>query len=273
MRLALFNLDCLATHDVIRSFIMEHRADIAVVGLSPPFRAARGGFVGQSAYHLYNSGSDFSNFLACNFVLPRLAGAFQQLMPSSGVPTLSGLCAELGIPVIRIDDVNEPSVLAELARLNVDLIVSCYFDQIFKGPIIALPRYGAYNIHTSLLPMNRGPMPVIHGAVAEPASLGVTVHRIDQDIDTGAIVAQESYAPHATETVLQMMRALHRRGLELLMAKLPDVVRDAAELRPQSAGSYESFPSRATLRALKRRGRKLFDFGDLRAAIRTPVGI
>jgi folate-dependent phosphoribosylglycinamide formyltransferase PurN len=275
MRLALFNLDCLATNDPIRSFIVERRADIALVGLSPVFRAARGGFLRQGAGHVRRSGIGFSNFLACNFLLPRLAGMAHAVLPPGrgAAPTLAALCAELGIPVLRLDDVNAASVRIELARLKVDLIVSCYFDQILQPPLIALPRLGAINVHTSLLPSHRGPMPAIHGCAADPPSLGVTVHRIDGGIDTGAILAQESYMPRADETVLRITRTLHRRGLELLTAALPAIARGEAPLRAQPGGTYESFPSRATLKVLRRRGRKLFDGGDLRAALMTPVKI
>lgn len=275
MRIALFNLDSLATNSAIRSFILAQRERIALVGLSPPFRRTRGGFLRQGANHVVASGFEFANFLNCNFLLPRLAGAIRSRMPGApgSEPTIASLCGEIGIPVMRLDDVNAPEVLAALTRLDIDVIVSCYFDQILQPPILALPRLGAFNIHTSLLPEHRGPMPVIQGWASDPPSLGVTVHRIDEYIDTGATLVQEYYVPRPGETVLQVMRVLHARGLELLSGLLPAIARGDCPSRPQSAGSYESFPSRAIIRKLRRRGAKLFNGRDLRAAFRTPIGI
>jgi methionyl-tRNA formyltransferase len=52
MRIALFNIDGLATNAPIGAFIAAHAQDIAYVGLSPPFRRQRGGFFRQSLRHL-----------------------------------------------------------------------------------------------------------------------------------------------------------------------------------------------------------------------------
>lgn len=276
MRIALFNLDCLATSAAIQSFILAHRASIAFVGLSPPFRRARGGFMRQSLRHLGRSGIDFSNFLACNFVLPRVARRAASFAPRrSGAPsrTIAEMCGSFGIPAREIVDVNAPDFVAMLAEQRIDLIVSCYFDQIFRPPILAVPRVGAVNVHTSLLPAHRGPMPVLYACLDDPPSLGVSVHRLEEGVDTGPILAQEAYAPAAGETVLRSMKMLHSRGLALLGDLLPALAAEAAPGRTQERGSYEGFPTRATITALRRRGRRLSDAQDLRAAVTTPVGI
>ncbi len=267
MRIALFNIDCLATNAPIGAFIARHRRQIAYVGLSPPFRRQRGGFFRQSARHLRRSGTDFSNFLTCNFVLPRLAG--RRLGRG---PTIEQFCKSVGIPAEPVADVDAPEVRERLSGLGVDLIVSCYFDQIFRPEILALPRLGAINVHSALLPDHRGPMPVLYCALDTPPSLGVTVHRLEAAIDTGPILARAPYAAPAGETVLRSMRALHASGLDLVAGLLPGLAAGEVTGTPQSGGSYEGFPSAADVRALKRRGVRLADAEDFRTALRTPIG-
>jgi methionyl-tRNA formyltransferase len=268
MRIALFNLDSLATNAAIRAFIAAHARDIAYVGLSPPFRRQRGGFLRQSLRHLKRSGSDFSNFLACNFLLPRTAG--RRL---GREPTIEDMCRDLRIPAEPVADVNAPEVAARLSALGIDLIVSCYFDQIFRPAILGLPQLGAINVHSAMLPSHRGPMPVLYCALDVPPSLGVTVHRLEASIDTGPILAQAPYAAPADATVLRSMRVLHAKGLDLVAALMPRLAAGEVIGTPQTGGSYEGFPSAADVRALKRRGVRLADGADFRAALATRVGI
>lgn len=273
MRIALFNIDSLGSNAAIRAFIQAHHQSIVLVGLSPPFRRARGGIVQQGARHLTQSGLAFSNFLSFNFMLPRIAG-----LAAAPASTLTGLCRRLGVRAERIDDVNAPQTLDLLRALDVDLIVSCCFDQILKAPVLALPKLGAVNVHSSMLPKNRGPMPVLYGCLQSPPLLGVSLHMIDEGIDRGAIIAQESYQPATGDSILTMMAKLHVQGAGMLGRLLPRI--EAAgktgtrlEGKPQAGGSYESFPSRSTIRALHAAGYRLTNHHDLARVLTTPMTI
>jgi methionyl-tRNA formyltransferase len=268
MRLALFNLDGVGTNQAILSFLQRHRDEVVYVGLSPPFRAARGGLVRQSVGHMRRSGSDFSNFLGCNFLLPRLVRAVRKRLGLAGgmPPSIAETCAAAGIEVQRVDDVNGAAVIAALSRLKVDLIVSCFFDQIFKRELIAAAPLGVVNVHSALLPQHRGPMPVVQSALDQPSTLGVSIHMVEEGIDTGPILVQEPYQPAAHESILQSITVLHDRGLVLLSDLLPAIAARSVRPLPQSGGSYESFPTRAEIRRLQRQGTPLMNWGDIKRA-------
>ena len=71
-----------------------------------------------------------------------------------------------------------------------DVLVTYGFNWILPSEVFTLPRFGAINIHPSLLPRYRGPAPV-HWAIRNgDPEIGVTIHRIDEGIDTGPILAQ-----------------------------------------------------------------------------------
>jgi methionyl-tRNA formyltransferase len=56
--------------------------------------------------------------------------------------------------------VNSPESLDFLTNLNLDIIISCFWSEIFKETLLNIPKLGVYNIHTAYLPKNRGSRPI-----------------------------------------------------------------------------------------------------------------
>lgn len=268
MRIALFNLDSVGTNHAIRSFLERHRDEVVYVGLSPPFRQQRGGLWQQSLKHIRRSGMAFSNFLGCNFMFPRMMRIVRRYVSLGGrmPPTITEECTARGIEVHELIDVNDASVSEALVRLEVDLIVSCFFDQFFKRNVLDLARFGAINVHSSLLPQHRGPMPVVYCAIDRPQTFGVSLHLIEEGIDTGPVLAQEAYQPAPGESMLESIARLHDRGLVLLSGILPAIAAGSIAAQPQVGGSYESFPSPAIVRELQRSGTPLMTWSDVKRA-------
>jgi hypothetical protein len=91
------------------------------------------------------------------------------------------------IPVKRVSDINQPAVVKLLEDLKPDIIVSAYFNQIIKEPIIELPRLGILNIHPGWPPAYRGAMAYFWVLKNGSETAGVSVHWIDKGTDTGEI--------------------------------------------------------------------------------------
>ena len=88
-------------------------------------------------------------------------------------------------------NINDQNFLNKIKSLNLDLIVCVNFDQILKKDIINLPTIGCINTHASLLPKYRGRAPLNWAMINGEKYSGVTVHFIDEGIDTGDILLQE----------------------------------------------------------------------------------
>jgi methionyl-tRNA formyltransferase len=71
-----------------------------------------------------------------------------------------------------------------------DLAACMYFPWLVPGEALAVPRLGVINGHPSLLPRYRGPMPAAWALRNGDREIGVTVHRMDEDFDTGPMLAQ-----------------------------------------------------------------------------------
>ncbi|MFH1030726.1 MAG: methionyl-tRNA formyltransferase [bacterium] len=74
---------------------------------------------------------------------------------------------------------------------NLDLIITASYGKIIPKEILDLPKYGAINVHPSLLPKYRGPSPIQYAILNGDKETGVTIMLMDEKMDHGHILAQE----------------------------------------------------------------------------------
>lgn len=274
--LALFVLEALPNARMVRRLVADRADQIVLVGLSNAERPSSGGLVGQVRRHLSRSGVGILPYLAVNFGLPDLLRPLspltQVISGSADTPEatpLATLCRRLGVPTLKVDDVNGPEVAQALREKTPDLILTYHFDQILRAETIALARLGGINGHPGLLPRHRGPVPTIHALAEGPDAFGMTLHRLAAAIDTGAILAQEAVPLPADTTATRAAVALHAHGRGMLDRLLDEIARTGVlpEGRVAEILPYCPFPDRALLADLRRRGSKLTDARDLREAV------
>ncbi|GJE18470.1 formyltransferase family protein [Methylobacterium marchantiae] len=274
-RIALFVLEALPNARAVRRFVEDHADDIAFVGLSNAERPNSGGLTGQVRRHLARSGPAFLPYLAVNFGLPDLlapaSGMLRRLTGArdeTAATPLKALCRARGIPTLRVDDVNGPEVARAFAIHAPDLVLAFHFDQIFSAATLALAPLGGLNLHPGMLPRHRGPVPTIHALAEEVPDFGVTIHRLTAAIDKGAILAQEAPDLPVGITATGAAILLHERGRILLDRVLGALASGTlGEGMVPEPLPYCPFPDRVLLAGLARRGRKLVDGADLRAAL------
>jgi len=121
-----------------------------------------------------------------------------------------------GIPLYENFLLREESAYKLVKNLSPDLIVVSSFNQILPTTIISIPKYGAINIHPSLLPKYRGATPTTWALVNGEDETGVTAHLIENEkLDQGMIISQAKLKidPSDTDGIL-------RRRLSLLSEKV-----------------------------------------------------
>lgn len=272
-RLALFALEALPNARALRRFVADNAERIAFVGLSHAQRPLAGGLVAQVRGHLARSGPRFLPYLAVNFGLPDLVNGAATALPRNGPPEatpLAPLCRRLGIPVMRVDDVNGPEIAAAFVAHAPDLIVSFHFDQIFSAATLERAPLGGLNVHPSLLPRHRGPTPTLHALADGDGAFGVTVHRLAAAIDAGAILVQEAVPLPPGTSATRAAILLHGRGRERLQTVLAEIAERGAVPDGQSVPvlPYRGFPDRRQLARMHRAGLRLVDGRDWRDALR-----
>lgn len=255
MRIALLNIESVASADAIRALLTRRRDMIALVAVSS---AGSGGWprlVRRAHRHLRQSGWRFLSYLAVNHVIgPRLPGL-----------SVHAVCRELSIPAVACPDVNAADFRERLAAARIDLIVSFYFDQIIDEATIRCAAFGAINVHPAPLPAYRGPSPIVHRACDGLSDDAVTIHRIDdRSIDRGPILAQRPVASGPGASVLAREQTALLAGADAL-DRLLDGFADAPPGHPQGRGSYQGFPARAVVERARSNGTPLWRVADLRA--------
>ena len=160
-----------------------------------------------------------------------------------------------GMSYSVVNDLNGPKQLQELADRNLDLLLVCVCKNILRTQTIETPKFGTLNIHPSLLPKYRGPMPVFWTLYYGEKTAGVSFQKMIAKIDAGPVLVQYEIpiAGHPTEAELS------RQLFQLAAEHLGEVLQQIADgntpnpIRDDSPpGSYYSFPSaqqQAELRA------------------------
>jgi methionyl-tRNA formyltransferase len=138
-----------------------------------------------------------------------------------------------GVLVWQPARLRRPENVATLAEWRPDLIVVAAFAQILPPSVLALPRFGCLNVHASLLPRWRGADPVRAAILAGDEVSGVTIIRMDEGLDTGAILSQRTVPIDAADTGGSLEIKLARVGADLLAGTLPAWVGGRITPRPQ----------------------------------------
>jgi len=98
---------------------------------------------------------------------------------------------------------------------NLDLVLVYAFGKIIPKEILSLPKIGFWNIHPSLLPKYRGPSPITQPLINGDAKTGVTIIKMDEEIDHGPIIAQEELKINPTDKRPDLEKKLTELGFKM----------------------------------------------------------
>ncbi len=153
------------------------------------------------------------------------------------------------LPVLSPPKLKDPEFLSQLRELNIDALVVVAF-RILPREMFSLPKFGALNVHPSLLPKCRGPAPIQWTLLRGEAETGVTIIRLTEEIDGGGMLAQErtSISPdenfgdlhdRLSEMGAQMLvKVLHQLGQGGVLQPIPQDVSQVTTARKLKADDY-----------------------------------
>ncbi len=167
------------------------------------------------------------------------------LMNTSLHPSIVQLAWSKQISVWEVNRLSDPQTVSTLAAYRPDVICVACFSLRLPRVIINLPRLGCLNVHPSLLPDNRGPVPLFWTFRQGCEATGVTIHLMDEGMDSGDILAQEvieipdgiSYVELESQCAIQGGALLAHTVWNLYQGRATSVKQD------ETKSSYHSFPS------------------------------
>ena len=106
------------------------------------------------------------------------------------ISPIKELALQHGLTVLQPEKVKEEAFQEALSGLQPDLFVVVAYGQILPKPVLNIPKYGAVNVHASLLPRYRGAAPIAWAILRGEKVTGVTTMVMDEGMDTGDILLQ-----------------------------------------------------------------------------------
>lgn len=85
---------------------------------------------------------------------------------------------------------SDPEFLKAIAQATPDVILSVAYDRVVPASLLALPKFGAVNVHAGLLPRYRGCNVVNWAIINGESHIGLTIHYMDEHVDSGPILTQ-----------------------------------------------------------------------------------
>ena len=138
-------------------------------------------------------------------------------------PPVKVFAMQNDIPVYQYDKIRLEGV-ADLKKLNPDLMITCAFGQILSKEILDIPKYGVINIHASLLPKYRGASPIHYALLYGEKRTGITIMKTEEGIDTGDILYQEELDVLDGETCGELFSRLSVLGAKAIIKALPSII-------------------------------------------------
>jgi methionyl-tRNA formyltransferase len=139
------------------------------------------------------------------------------------------------IPLLQPLKMKDPEFLQTLAGWKPDLIAVAAFGRILPLVILSLPSRGCINVHGSLLPKYRGAGPIQWAIMNGETETGITTMLMDEGMDTGAMLLQESIPITADDTAGSLSPRLAELGGRLLIETIIRLKAGTLVPQPQDA--------------------------------------
>jgi methionyl-tRNA formyltransferase len=170
-------------------------------------------------------------------------GRGQKPQPSE----VAAVAAQRAIPTLKPTKIRTPEFLAQLKAFEPDLLVVAAYGRILPNDVLTTPRIMPINVHASLLPRHRGAAPIEGAILAGDRETGVTIMRVVEQMDAGAMLHIRAIPIADDETTGSLKQKLAELGAEALLEALEKLRRGELIETPQdeSLATYTKIITKA----------------------------
>ncbi|MEO8877322.1 MAG: formyltransferase family protein, partial [Polyangiaceae bacterium] len=137
--------------------------------------------------------------------------------------------------VAIVPNLDDENIAKRLTDLKPDLLVSWFWTKRIPKSILQIAPLGTVGIHPSLLPRHRGPDPYFWAVDSGDEKTGVTAHRLDEEYDTGDLLARRELVIDPSWSAWTLAKKLDRPSLALLR----QITRELAEGETPDANAQD----------------------------------
>ena len=171
-------------------------------------------FMGTPEFALPGLQSIYKNFnlIGCFTQPSRPAGRGQKISHSP----VKNFCIKNNIPIFTPENFKEEKEINHLKKMNCDILVVAAYGIILPEEILSIPKFGALNIHASLLPRWRGAAPIQRAVLSGDKETGITIMQMNEKLDAGEIVLQKEIEIKEKNTSQEIHDELAKIGGKLI---------------------------------------------------------
>ncbi len=147
---------------------------------------------------------------------------------------------EKNLPIIQPEKLRHEDFINKVKSLSPDLIIVAAF-KILPKEIFTIPKYGAFNLHASLLPKYRGAAPINWALINGEKKTGVTTFFLKEKVDTGNILLQKSWYIGEEDDAGTLHDKLSALGAETVLETVNLI--DAGKVHPAEQDNSLSSPA------------------------------
>ncbi len=136
------------------------------------------------------------------------------------------LALQYQIAVFQPETLKDAAVQARIAMEQADAMIVAAYGLIIPAAVLAMPRYGCFNIHASLLPRWRGAAPIQRALLAGDQETGVTVMQVVPALDAGAMIMHGVLPISENDTAKTLHDGLAKIGAELMVQAINQLQRE-----------------------------------------------
>ena len=143
------------------------------------------------------------------------------------------LANQVGVKVYQPENINDLDFLEEIRLLSPDILFNISFVQIYKRPILSIPRLGCINFHPGPLPRYGGSNGWVWAIINGEGEYGVAFHYMEEKIDAGDIIGIERFPIEKDETGLSLLIKCYEYGAAVFRKVLHNVLEGRVIRIPQ----------------------------------------
>ena len=181
------------------------------------------------------------------------------LLPVKNLHSVSRICKRYGVKVFGTENINSREFISRLKEMQVDMVVSIASPQIFRKELLNTPPRGCINVHGAPLPKYRGMMPSFWMLLNGEKKGAVTVHYINEEVDSGDIILQREYDIEPGMTHHALLVKSKQLAAELLLDVVENIKKGQVvrKINDKRQATYYSFPGKEDLKLFFKRGGRL----------------
>lgn len=258
MRIIILSANQIYANKVVKDLINEFGKEIVLI-VEPAGLLPRESFVISLRKILRICGFEYFFYQSLKIILFKGIGYFYTIIFSDNIHSKFFLMRKLAnlkmIDIIKVKDINDDMVLELVDKKRPDLIVSVFFNQLLNKKVLKIPRLGAINIHPGLLPGYRGTSPIFWSLVNGEKFSGVSIHKMDEGIDTGEIYKKVKIDIENQDTEDSLYWKSVCMGSGELIKVIKKINRGSVRTLLNRGGKFFSFPTKASVKQFKKNKR------------------